>query len=449
MEWDRLREKIVNRTYPDNEDLEELQEKYREISDFIQQEFGVETHFAGSASRQTCMKNDRDIDIFLLFPEKTDRKELENEGLRIGKKLFESYDEEYEVDYAEHPYTKGVIDEFEVEIVPCYRTDPDNIKSSVDRTPHHSNWVQNSLDKDERQDVVILKKFLNSNSLYGSSLKLRGFSGYLCEILIHHYGGFRELVKAAVDWRENEVIDLENHHETLPEELERKFRNDNLVVIDPVDPERNVASVLSTENFAKFIFLCWKFNQSPGMKFFRKEKEEYSEFQIRQELKKRAEILVLDFESPDEVDDIIYPQMRKTIRRLSSELEGNDFRVFEKGFHIGRSAKIFFELETMLPEVKMQKGPKLFHGEDHISEFNSKYSNVQVEDDRLVAKADREFTDAKKFLKQFLDGKLEEKGIPENIASKLENYTFSDPVDRDQEWLNYLGEKLNIKKEGE
>lgn len=449
MNWNRLREKIVNKTYPKDKDLEELQEKYSDISDYIQQEFGVETHFAGSASRQTCMKNDRDIDIFLLFPEQTDRKELENQGLKIGKNVFEYFNEEYEVDYAEHPYTKGTIDGFEMEIVPCYRTDPDNIKSSVDRTPHHSKWVKSNLSKEQKKDVVILKKFLNSNGLYGSSLKLRGFSGYLCEILVNHYGGFQELVKAAVNWREREILDPENHHEKLPEKLDKKFRDDNLVVIDPVDPERNVASVLSTENFAKFIFLCWNFNQRPGMKFFSKDEAEYSEFQITQELKKRAEILVLDFESPDEVDDIIYPQMRKTLRRLSSELEGNDFRVFEKGFHIGRSAKIFFELETKLPEVKMQKGPKLFHGEDHISEFNSKYSNVKVEDDRLVAKTDREYTDAKKFLKQFLDGKLEEKGVPENIASKLENYTFSDPVDRDQEWLNYLGEKLDIKKEGE
>lgn len=444
MNWQRLREKVLEENYPEDEDLEEIREKYRKISGFIEEEFGEETHFAGSASRETCMKDDRDIDLFVLFSPDLERQDLEDRGLEIGKKTFRHFDGEFEVEYAEHPYTKGKIDGYEVEIVPCYDIEPENIKSAVDRTPHHSRWVDENLDKEQREDVVVLKKFLAAAGIYGSSLKVRGFSGYLCEILTAHYGSFEELVEEAVQWSQDQVIDPESHHEELPEKLEEKFEDEPLAVIDPVDEERNVASVLSRENFSRFIYLCWQFKQEPGMDFFREEETEYTEFQVKQELDRRDDILVIEFGTPEEVDDIVYPQMRKTMRRLNAVLEKNDFRVFESGFHVGEMTRIFFELDRSLPEVQEMKGPKVFHGEDHLAQFTSKYSNVYVKEDRLVAKTEREHTDVKELLDSFLDGDLKAKGIPEYVADEIESYSFVDPLEGGEEWLNYLGDKLRI-----
>ena len=443
MNWKRLREKVVEENYPGEEDLEEINEKYEEIAGFIEEEFGQETHFAGSASRQTCMKDDRDIDLFVLFSPEKERKHLEDRGLKIGKKVFDKFNGEYEIEYAEHPYTKGIIDGYEVEIVPCYEVEAGKIKSAVDRTPHHSRWVQNNLDQEQRKDVVILKKFLSAAGIYGSSLKVQGFSGYLCEILISQYGGFKELTEEAKEWQEKTVIDPEDQHEKLPEKLENKFEDEPLVVIDPVDEERNVASVMSKENFSKFIYLCWRFNEEPGMDFFQEEEGDYTEFEVKQELDKRGDMLVLEFETPEEVDDIVYPQMRKAMRRLRSEIEKHEFQVFDSGFHVGEMTRVFFELDRNLPEIQEKKGPKVFHGTDHIRQFTSKYDNVYVKGDTLVAKTEREYTDAKELLDEFLDGDLEAKGIPEYVADKIENYSFSDALGPDA-WLNYLGDKFRI-----
>lgn len=445
MNLERLREKVIEEYYPSDSDLEKIRNKYQEISSFIQDEFGVETHFAGSAGRETCMKGDNDIDVFVLFDEEIKKKDLENRGLDIGKKVFSHFDADYRIEYAEHPYTKGKIDGHEVEIVPCYDTSPENIKSSVDRTPHHSRWVDQSLDKEQRKDVVMLKRFLSANGIYGSSLKVRGFSGYLCEILIKHFGSFEELVNKAPDWPEKPVIDTENHHEgELPEKLEKKFSDESLVVIDPVDPERNVGSVLSKENFSRFMFICWKFRKNPGMRFFGEDETEYTQFQIKQELKKRADFLVLEFETPSEVDDIVYPQMRKTLDRLEKLLEKHEFRIFNSGFHIDGSARIFFELELSLPEVQEVKGPKIFHGIEHLQQFSSKYDNVYVKEDRVVARTEREYSEARELLKDFLEDNLEEKGIPSHIAEKMEDYGFTDPATNDRKWLNYLGKKFHV-----
>src|SRR5439155_1489825 len=57
-----------------------------------------------------------EIDIFVAFPPDTPREFLEREGLALGDVL-----ERPVRMYAEHPYTRGWYDGFEVEVVPCYR----------------------------------------------------------------------------------------------------------------------------------------------------------------------------------------------------------------------------------------------------------------------------------------------------------------------------------------
>ena len=447
MDWQKLRERLVEKKYPEQDQLEKLEQQYEKISSYIREEYGVETFFAGSAGRGTCMKGDRDIDLFLLFPEDMDRQELENRGLDIGEKTFKHFGGNYEVEYAEHPYTKGETNGFEIEIVPCYDTEPGDIKSAVDRSPHHAEWVKENLTQEQREDVVLLKNFLKAGGLYGASLKTRGFSGYLCEILVHEYGSLEKLVEKAQGWREKKILDPENYHEKLPEELERKFSEDSLVVIDPVDEERNVAAVLTTENYAKFIQRCWKLGKNPGMNFFRREEVEVDKFAVQKELEARGNFVVLEFNSIDEPEDIVYPQMRKTLRRLENRLKKHDFKIYDSGFHVDDQVRVFFELNQSLPGIEYLKGPKVFHGVEHLEEFTSKYENTFVRGDRVFAKQERKFTEPRELLKDFLDGDrdgLEEKGIPGNVAEQIQDFRMTDPMVEDEEWLKFLTEKLRI-----
>jgi tRNA nucleotidyltransferase (CCA-adding enzyme) len=447
MNWEKLREKVVEQKYPDEEELDRLWKKYEEVSGFIEESFGVDTFFAGSAGRGTCVSGDRDIDVFLIFPEDVERQELENRGLDIGEETFEHFGGSHEVEYAEHPYTKGEIDGFEMEIVPCYETDPEDIQSAVDRSPHHARWVKENLSKEQKEDVVLLKTFLKTGNLYGSSLKVRGFSGYLCEILIHEYGSFRELVRKAREWREETVIDPLDHHEEMPQNLEEKFSEDSLIAIDPVDPERNVASVLTTENYSRFIHRCWKFDRAPGMNFFEEEEIEVDRFEVQKEIEARGDFIVLEFDAIDEPGDLVYPQMRKTMRRIEKVLEKHDFRVYESGFHVGTQIRIFFELDSSLPGIRYRKGPKVFHGVEHLEEFTSKYENTFIRGERIYAKVEREFTKAKELLKSFLDEKpekLQEKGIPDDVSEEMAGFKMTDPVLEDEEWLKFLTKKLEI-----
>lgn len=436
MDLQTVKQKALEKYYPDEEELEQAQETYRKIADFILVEHGLESHFAGSASRETCRKGDKDIDIFVLFPEETSRQELEEKGLEIGKSVFEEFNGEYHIEYAEHPYTKGKISGHEVEIVPCIDTDPENIRSAVDRTPHHTRWAKNNLDKQQRKDVVVLKAFLDAQGLYGSSLKIEGFSGYLCEILIAYYGSFEELIEASKSWEKENRIDFNDS--------DSNFESD-FVVIDPVDSERNVAAVLSKENYAKYIFEAWELYREPAFSKFTLE-EEFNEFELKQEIDSRADLMVLEFGRPEEVDDIIYPQLRKFKRLLEKKLDKAGFRIFESGVHAEKNCRVFFELERHLPEIEIVKGPQVFHNERHLGQFEQKYSNTFVRDQRLCAKTSREFTDAQNLIKNLLRGEaseLREKGVPNQLSPKVEEFKFSEALNGDEKWLKYLYQKFN------
>jgi len=391
------------------------------------------------------MKGDNDVDVFVLFPKDVSEQQLTEQGLEIGKSVFEEFDGEFKVEYAEHPYTRGEIQETEVEIVPCYDVEPDDIRSSVDRTPHHSEWVRENLDSEQREEAVLLKAFLKSAGIYGSSLKVRGFSGYLCEILVAKYGDLKSLAESAREWGENETIDPADHHEELAGKLVQKFEDEPLVVIDPVDPKRNVASVLSRENYSSFVYRCWNFAEDPGMDFFEPEDLDFTEFELEKELDGRAGFIVMRFERPEGVEDVVYPQMRKTMRSLRRVLKQNGFRIYESGFHIGEEARIFFELQGELPEIEYVEGPKVFHNQEHLEEFRSKYSNVFIREDRLTAKTRRKFTRAVELIRNVSE-RPDEIGIPDRVAENFREHTLEDPLEGGHEWLKYLAEELYVEE---
>ncbi|MBN2518456.1 MAG: nucleotidyltransferase domain-containing protein, partial [Candidatus Altiarchaeota archaeon] len=67
----------------------------------------VKPLLVGSIAKDTDLRFDKDIDIFLLFEKGVPREVLETEGLAIGKEFFSVLRGRWEVNYAEHPYTKG------------------------------------------------------------------------------------------------------------------------------------------------------------------------------------------------------------------------------------------------------------------------------------------------------------------------------------------------------
>src|SRR5437016_12270614 len=163
--------------------------------------------------------------------------------------------------YAEHPYTRGWYGGFEVEIVPCYRiTDASQRMSAVDRTPLHVDYVLGRVKDGQTDEIRLLKAWAEGIGVYGAEAKILGFSGYLCELLVLKYGTFRGVLEGSLAWRPGNVLEFDRPPA-------RTF-TEPLVVVDPVDPNRNVASAVGVEQMATFVHAARASLQAPGERFF-------------------------------------------------------------------------------------------------------------------------------------------------------------------------------------
>ncbi len=200
-----IRATVLDRIKPTPVERNELAKLARRIAGYVEEE-GVPCELVGSGARNTWVSGEHDLDLFIMFPTTLNREELEDEGLCIAKSVAE-HAGSYEIRYAEHPYVHARFDGCRVDLVPCYRlSSASELKSAVDRTPFHNQYILSKIGGLE-DEVLLLKQFMQCANVYGSELRVCGFSGFLCELLILRYGSFLEVLDAACDWRDGLLIE--------------------------------------------------------------------------------------------------------------------------------------------------------------------------------------------------------------------------------------------------
>jgi tRNA nucleotidyltransferase (CCA-adding enzyme) len=375
----------------------------------------------GSAARGTWLRSERDIDIFILFPKDLPREELEKKGLAVARRVAGKRGKEQ---FAEHPYVTTEFEGFEVDLVPCYDVaDASKIKSAVDRTPHHNRYVSKQLTLELTDEVLLLKQFMFGIGAYGAELKIHGFSGYLCELLILHHRSFKEAIGAASRWTPSNIIDLKSSYPD-PSEVRALFEGQPLVVIDPVDTNRNVAAAVSMQNFATFVRACQDFVREPNMRFFfQRQVKLLNKREVERILKQRGtRLFCIVFKSPDIVPDILYPQLRKTERALVTGLVRAGFEVLRSDVWANDKSVVLLELTAAkLPRVQVRAGPpiKVDIGDFVQKHLKSKrkFAGPFVDSaGRLVFEVERKQTDARRALEQAL---VERTAFGRHVAEAL------------------------------
>ncbi len=350
----------------------------------------------GSAARNTWLAGDRDIDIFLAVPEDGDI----GEALELAREIAPVHEERY----AEHAYVHAVIDGFDVDLVPCYDVrDPARIKSAVDRTPFHSQYVSQRI-KGLEDDVLLLKQFMKGVGVYGSDLRTGGFSGYLAELLVIYYGSFLGVLDGAASWRPGTRLELSQG---------RSFK-DPLVIVDPVDPNRNVAAALTLDKMMEFVASARCFLKSPSIEFFfPPEVSPLLSREIVSEMERRGtELVLVEIEAPDMVDDVLFPQMRKAEAGIRALLEREGFQVLRSDVELERGdeikARLLFELAVWeLSAAKRHIGPPVWE-QEHVSRFvesnPAPLSGPYIDNGRVVVEIPRRYRKAVDLLRGEIQG---------------------------------------------
>lgn len=348
----------------------------------------------GSVAKNTALKGKSDIDIFIAFPLNTDKQYLKDKGLELAHECCSEFDVKPQHHYASHPYVTTEIEECEVDIVPCYAiNDGSELKSAVDRTILHTRYVKANLSQSQEDEVLLLKRFMAMTGTYGSEFKVGGFAGYLCELLIIHYGTFEDTLKAAINWKYGHVIDLENYNTS------KNFK-DPLIVIDPTDENRNVGAALRLDKMAEFIQSARNYLFGDNKKdYFYPLPRELNREDILNEFKLRnSDLIAFRFDIPDMPLDTLHPQLRKTCEALERKLNSEEFNVFKADYWSDEVENCVILLEmasSRLNDVKVNVGPKVFITQA-CENFVAKYGreNCYIQGDFLVHTQKRQFNNA-------------------------------------------------------
>lgn len=397
---------VLRRVTPSPEEAQRVREAADDLVERTRaagEDLGVvDVQIVGSVAKGTYLHQDVDLDVFALFPPDLDREELEERGLALGREVLP----DGHAEYAEHPYIQGTHRGLEADVVPAYRVDsPREIRSAVDRTPFHTDYVNRHLDRSQRDDVRLLKRFMRGVDVYGADARVRGFSGYLCELLVLKYGSFRGVLEAAHRWRPGVYL-------TLTAQEDPPVFDEPMVFLDPVDPERNAASAVAGTTLETFIEAARHYVRRPRTTFFfPAHPTPRSREDLVDELGKReGTVVVFALDRPDAVEDHLWDQVRKARGGLEDLLERHGFDVRGGEATIDPRPLVLLELEEAILEGgEVHRGPPVEAGE-HAQRFREKWedheaalTDVFEEDGRLAVRRERKHPTAADLVRERLD----------------------------------------------
>lgn len=409
MDADSVERSVLERIIPTPETERELAEKAARLKTTVLEyvaSHGItaEVRFAGSYSKGTYLSNP-DFDLFIMFPEEISKKDMERIGLQAGDDILHG-----ERIFSDHPYTRGFFEGVEVDMVPCFHLDStEHLRTAVDRTPFHTAYVMSRIDDDGRNQIRLLKKFMKGIGTYGAEQDSRGFSGYLCELLVIAYGSFRGVLEGCQKWKEGFNIVIEEKGPRFKEAL---------VVYDPVDPRRNVASAVHLDTMARFMVAAKSYLDDPrDVFFFPVEGAAPDRESLRAECERRGTKLVsVALRRPDVIEDTLHSQLWRTQIAITRLLERNSFHVM-RAAHLmtGDSLTVVFELDTdMLPPVVKHQGPPVWvsSSENFLRRWKGlTHGEPFIEDGKWTVVIDRRYREAKKCL----DGEREYAGVGRSL----------------------------------
>jgi len=312
---------------------------------------GPQPELGGSFAKDTWLSGSHDIDIFIKFPyEKFHEKNI--------SKILEKKLTRYKLVHGSRDYFQLAFKGYLFELIPVLDIqDASKAKNVTDVSPLHTQWVkQHSSYTDE---IRLAKQFAKANKVYGAESYIRGFSGYLLEVLTIHYKGFFNLIKAASSWQQQEIIDHLHHHESKQAILHHlsQAKHTPLMVIDPVQSSRNIAAALSKEKFREFIRACKSFLHHPSTSFFEETQTSLSG------LKQKAgmnPLLYLEFQPLKEKKDVAGSKLLKVHTFLKEKLNAVGFKVQDAGWEFSpEKTKCWYILENAkLPQHRKHYGPE-------------------------------------------------------------------------------------------
>jgi len=391
MNTKQILKEVLGDIAPDDSAVKAVDDFIKKLNyELKKKKLGATAVLGGSFAKGTRLRGDHDVDIFVRFDLKYDSEKL-SDLLEPVLKQWKPARIHGSRDYFQ------VKNGMKLEIVPVLAIKkPNQAKNVTDFSPWHVSWT-NKAGKKMKEEIILAKKFLKAQKTYGAESYIKGFSGHVVDILVIHYGGFLKFLKAASNWKlpkkaktddEKQVIDHYNIYKGKALLMLNKSKLQSpLVLIDPVQPERNAAAALDAEHYKKLIFAAKKFLKNPSKKFFVDKKTNFAK------MAKKGKLVRVFAQSLPGSEDVSGTKLLKAFEFLKQKLAGAEFKFAEAGWGWNKkdSAMFWFVAkQRQLPALELRKGPPASKT-SFAADFKKKYRGVFVSKGKLFAKVSRKY----------------------------------------------------------
>jgi len=397
----KIKERITN--------FVSINDKYSFVKDVV---------FGGSFAKGTWLKNETDIDIFIKFDNQMNIRDFENYGKEIGLQSLKDFSPYLR--YADHPYVEAYVETVKINVVPCFDVPYGQWKSAADRSPFHTIYVIKNLDEYKKNQVRLLKKLLRSLNIYGAEISTKGFSGYVSEVLIIKFGSFLLTLEYFSNFTVNKNI-INSDNVFIDDDILKKF-NSFLIILDPIDNNRNLGTAISPLSVGTFIQGSRKFLKNPSSDFFVDIQKICNVDTSLIELLSSC-ILIIEFKFSSRAPDIIWGQLQKTINSMSKFIESYGFKIIKNTCFTDEKEHcvLAFLMESVTISTSYKRmGPNIFRDDD-TEKFIDSNSMSPIKwlasDNRMNCLLSRDFTDVRDYLKFIFKNKQNLLGIPNGLKS--------------------------------
>lgn len=398
--------------------------------------------------KQTQLRDDFDIDLFIGLPIKNYEHKFEklsrNQFKKNVKKDFKDLCNEWIIPalslkefqdprllYAEHPYVTARFKDLskdidiKIDIVLYFDLAREFILkkgpiTAVDRSPWHGRFVRDSLNHAQKNHVRLLKQFFKACHSYGdkSAVGKVGFIGYSAELLIYHFKTIDECFK---NFSSLNTISLDYHGRNSKELAEiPHFQEDCLIITDPIDQNRNVASAISERAYEYVNFRVQEFLLNPREEFFKIQPI------------KLADVVEFDgyfvLECKIKSEETHYTISRDKLYSLGDSIKANGEKEFSHDERFGTiEFEVYFEEKKneyamalfcerpLISSHYPRRGPPV-KAKHHAEKFKEKNPNFIIRDGYYWTETKRDHVKFIDFLKEFVNERISNKLAVVNIA---------------------------------
>lgn len=400
-EEQKILEEVLKKLIPAPEDIEKANKFIDELNKLLNENnVDAEAVLGGSMAKNTFLKEDYDADVFIKFSKKYKGKNISKILETIIEKKFK-----YERVKGSRDYYH-IKKDFLFELVPVIDVKKiSEAENVIDMSPLHVKYFKNK-GKNLENEVRLLKKFMKANRVYGSESYINGFSGHVVDLLIIKYKSFMNVLKATKKWIEPVIIDIEKKLKDPLMELDRAKISGPMIIVDPVQENRNAAAALGFKCYNSFIEASKKFLEKPSKEFF--------VFKNAKEIiTKKHNLFKLIINPLKGNKDISGAKTLKAIEYIKRILEEHDFEVIEYEWDYGNTCTAYFAIKkNQLKDDKIIRGPPI-SSNTHCKAFKEKHQNVFEKNNYLYSKQKRKYKKAIDCIKSTLKNKY----IKERIES--------------------------------